>query len=86
VRAELATGAKHWAAHLVSDVQAMSLSIANGVVYLGSFSGAGVYAVSAKTGARLWHYPHPDGGITATAVAGGMLYFVSGGLYALGLK
>ena len=48
-------------------------AIVDGVVYIGDLDGA-VYALSLKTGAKLWEYKVDSGFIAAPAVRDGMVY------------
>jgi outer membrane protein assembly factor BamB len=61
--------------------------VANGVVYAGSLNG-NVYAVNAKTGARLWSYATGRFVQSSPTVANGAVYVGSddGNVYAFGLK
>jgi outer membrane protein assembly factor BamB len=59
--------------------------VANGVVYVGSDDGD-VYALNAKTGAKLWSHAISSGW-SSPAVANGMMYIGGGNnVYAFGLK
>jgi outer membrane protein assembly factor BamB len=65
-----------------------SPAVANGVVYVGSgLNGNGnVFALNARTGAKLWSYA-TDAVQSSPAVANGVVYVGSdGGVYAFGLK
>jgi outer membrane protein assembly factor BamB len=59
------------------------------VVYVGS-TDYSVYALNAKTGAKLWSYPTVDFVYSSPAVANGVVYVGGGwtnnGVYAFGLK
>jgi eukaryotic-like serine/threonine-protein kinase len=57
------------------------------VVYVGS-GDTNVYALNARTGARLWSYATGSQVISSPVVANGMVYVGSGDgkLYAFGLK
>ena len=50
-----------------------SPAVANGVVYVGSWDG-NVYALDAKTGAKLWSYDAQYGVESSPAVTNGVLY------------
>jgi outer membrane protein assembly factor BamB len=62
-----------------------SPAVANGVVYVGS-DDYNVYALNAKTGAKLWSYATGDSVHSSPAVANGMVYVCSDKVYAFGLK
>ena len=64
-----------------------SPAVANGVVYVGSDDN-NVYALSAKTGAKLWSYTTGNYVDSSPAVANGVVYVGSGDgkVYAFGLK
>jgi outer membrane protein assembly factor BamB len=64
-----------------------SPAVANGVVYVGSYD-KNVYALNAKTGAKLWSYTTGGGVYTSPSVANGLVYVGSddGNVYAFGLK
>jgi polyvinyl alcohol dehydrogenase (cytochrome) len=53
------------------------VTVANGVVYCGSMSGA-MYALNAATGATLWSFQAPGSVNAAPAVVNGWLYWGSG--------
>ena len=53
------------------------MSVANGVVYAGSYSGL-MYAMSAKTGRILWSYDSGGSVIDGPAIANGVVYWGSG--------
>jgi hypothetical protein len=56
-----------------------SLSVANGVLYAGSFDSAGhMYAMSAATGQILWSYASGGSVLGAPAIVNGTLYWGSG--------
>ena len=61
--------------------------VANGVVYAGSDDNS-VYALNARTGAKLWSYATGKPVQSSPAVANGMIYVGSedGKIYAFGLK
>jgi outer membrane protein assembly factor BamB len=61
--------------------------VANGVVYVGS-DDYNVYALNAKTGAKLWSYTTGSVVESSPAVANGVVYVGSddGNVYAFGLK
>ena len=50
-----------------------SPAVANGVVYVGSYD-KNVYALDAKTGAKLWSYIAGGGVYTSPSVANGLVY------------
>ncbi len=50
------------------------LSIANGVVYVGNYTGDTLYAFNAATGAQLWTLALPSWGNAGTVIANGMVY------------
>jgi serine/threonine-protein kinase len=56
--------------------------VANGVVYVGSVD-KNVYALNAKTGAKLWSYTTGSFVTSSPAVANGVVYVLSDNLYAL---
>ena len=64
-----------------------SPAVANGVVYVGS-DDDNVYALNARTGAKLWSYATGSAVDSSPAVASGMIYVGSGDdkVYAFGLK
>ena len=64
-----------------------SPAVANGVVYVGSEDN-NVYALNAKTGAKLWSYSTGSFVESSPAVANGVVYVGSddGKVYAFGLK
>jgi outer membrane protein assembly factor BamB len=64
-----------------------SAAVANGVVYVGSTDG-NVYALNAKTGAKLWSGSTGNAVFSSPAVANGVVYVGSfdGKVYAFGLK
>jgi polyvinyl alcohol dehydrogenase (cytochrome) len=81
-----ATGAILWQAPdpgfstIDSSQRAMSMgpvTVANGVLYVGSMSGY-MYALDAATGAALWSFLAPGSVNSAPAVVGGTLYWGSG--------
>jgi outer membrane protein assembly factor BamB len=55
------------------------ISIANGVVYVGSYSGDTEYAFDAATGTQLWSVPLPSLGDVGTVIADGTVYVGAGG-------
>jgi outer membrane protein assembly factor BamB len=61
-----------------------SPAVANGIVYIGSYD-HNLYALNARTGAKLWNYATGDFAISSPAVANGVVYFGSydHNLYAL---
>jgi serine/threonine-protein kinase len=61
--------------------------VANGVVYVGSVDN-NVYALNAKTGAKLWSYTTANSVESSPAVANGVVYVSSedNNVYAFGLK
>jgi outer membrane protein assembly factor BamB len=63
-----------------------SPAVANGVIYIGSGDG-NVYALNARTGAKLWSYPTGNFVDSSPAVANGVIYVGStdGNVYAFGL-
>jgi outer membrane protein assembly factor BamB len=64
-----------------------SPAVANGVVYVGSFDRK-VYALNAKTGAKLWSYIIGSQIQSSPAVSNGVVYVgsVDSKVYAFGLK
>jgi len=54
-----------------------SVTVANGVVYVASMSGA-MYALNASSGSTLWSYEAPGSVNAAPSVFGGVLYWGSG--------
>src|SRR5208282_1624897 len=64
-----------------------SPAVANGVVYVGSLD-SNVYALNAKTGAKLWSYTTGSGVYSTHAVANGVVYVGSldSNVYALNAK
>jgi len=64
--------------------QAASPTIANGVLYAGSYNSVNTYDV--KSGALLWSAPLAASAQTSPVVANGMVYIVAGSLYAFALK
>jgi glucose dehydrogenase len=64
-----------------------SPTVASGVVYVGSYDN-NVYALNAKTGAKLWSYTTGSYVWSSPAVANGTVYVGSydGNVYAFGLK
>ncbi len=64
-----------------------SPAVANGVVYVGSVNGT-VYALDAKTGAKVWNYATGDQIYSSPAVANGVVYIGSwdNNVYALNAK
>jgi len=64
-----------------------SPAVANGVVYVGSFDN-NVYALNAKTGAKLWSYTTGSYVWSSPVVVNGTVYVGSydGNVYAFGLK
>jgi outer membrane protein assembly factor BamB len=64
-----------------------SPAVANGVVYISPAYDNNLYALNAKTGAKLWR--HTTGGAVGSspAVANGVVYVgTNGGMYAFSLK
>jgi eukaryotic-like serine/threonine-protein kinase len=61
--------------------------VAGGVVYVGSYD-YNVYALNARTGAKLWSYTTGYIVDSAPAVSNGVVYFGSadGNVYAFGLN
>jgi len=68
-------------------VQQPSPAGANGLVYGGS-NRHNIYALNAKTGAKLWSSPTTDSSHSSPTVANGLVYVGSddGKVYAFGLK
>jgi outer membrane protein assembly factor BamB len=70
-----------------------SPAVANGVVYVGSgtWTDFNIYALNAKTGAKLWSYDPGGWTLSSPAVADGVVYvgvwaYSRGGVYALNAK
>jgi len=91
------TGVRLWQYNTgIQNMVHSSPAVANGVVYVGSGdTGAythhrygNVYALDAKTGAKLWSYTTPNLVTSSPAVANGVVYVGSddGNVYAFGLK
>jgi outer membrane protein assembly factor BamB len=61
--------------------------VANGVVYVGSYDNK-VYALNARTGAKLWSYATGSSVYSSPSVVNGMVYIGSDDdkIYAFGLK
>lgn len=55
------------------------ISIANGVVYVGNYTGDTEYAFDAATGSQLWSVPLPSWGNVGTVIADGIVYVGAGG-------
>jgi polyvinyl alcohol dehydrogenase (cytochrome) len=53
------------------------MSVANGVVYAGSFSGM-MYALNAKTGKIMWSFESGGSIVDGPAIADGVVYWGSG--------
>jgi outer membrane protein assembly factor BamB len=77
------TGSKLWS-HSVGTIDS-SPAVAEGVVYIGSYSSKEVSAFNASTGAKLWSYKTGGAVESSPTVVSGVVYFASddGNLYAL---
>jgi outer membrane protein assembly factor BamB len=82
----------HWSFPTEGPVLS-SPAVANGVVYVGS-TDRNVYAINARTGAKLWSFPMPDQVFSSPAVVNGAVYVaargsvwpINGELYALNAR
>jgi outer membrane protein assembly factor BamB len=70
-----------WTYATRSPIEYVSPTVANGALYLFSVDMT-LYALDARTGGTLWTFPTTNNGGGSVAVANGMVYFSSYGLYA----
>jgi polyvinyl alcohol dehydrogenase (cytochrome) len=76
---DVVTGTIHWqtADPTTGTIDTGSVSVANGVMYAGSYSGQ-MYALDTSTGNILWNFASGDSVIDGPSIADGVLYWGSG--------
>jgi polyvinyl alcohol dehydrogenase (cytochrome) len=75
---DVATGKVLWrTADPAGAIDPGAVSVANGVVYAGSFSGT-MYALNAQNGAILWSFPSGGSVIDGPSISSGTVYWGSG--------
>ncbi|HSY65168.1 MAG TPA: PQQ-binding-like beta-propeller repeat protein [Terriglobales bacterium] len=72
----------------IANEEGSSAAVANGVVYVGSYSGANMDALDARTGTLLWSHPFVNSVTSSPAVVNGVLYVGcwDDSVYAFGLS
>jgi outer membrane protein assembly factor BamB len=74
---DASTGTQVWKFTTGGAVAGSAAAVANGVVYVGSFSDFNLYAINASTGTLLWKFPTLGNIDSSPTVSNGIVYFGS---------